>query len=70
MLSMLSCSETSRTKGRPDASLGHPDGLLKIRLLLSCKLRRIFLESGNCLLDACDTDICHIKAFPELGFKL
>jgi hypothetical protein len=30
----------------------------------SCKLRRVFPESENCLLDACDTDTCHIKAFP------
>jgi hypothetical protein len=22
---------------------------------------RIFLETENCLLDACDTDTCHIK---------
>jgi hypothetical protein len=63
MLFVLSCSKSSRIDGRPDASLGHPDSQLRIRLLLSCKLRRIFQESGNCLLDACDTDICFIKAF-------
>jgi len=32
--------------------------------LLNCKLGRIFQESRNYLLDACDTDTCHIKAFP------
>jgi hypothetical protein len=42
--------------------LCRPDGKLGIRLLLSCKLRRVFLESKNCLLDLCDTDTCHIKA--------
>jgi hypothetical protein len=35
------------------------------RLLLSCKLCRIFQESRNCLFDARDTDTCHIKAFPK-----
>jgi hypothetical protein len=50
MLSMLSCSESSQTDGRPEASQGRPDGQLGIRLLLSCKLRRIFQESKNCLL--------------------
>jgi len=46
--------------------LGCPDGQLGIRLLLSCKLRRIFLESENCLLDVCDTDTCQIKAISIL----
>jgi hypothetical protein len=35
MLSMLSYSESSRTDGRQDASLGHPDDQLGIQLLLS-----------------------------------
>jgi hypothetical protein len=64
MLSMLSCSESSQIDGRLNASLGRPDGQLRIRLLLSCKLSRIFLEFRNCLLDACDTGTCHIKVFP------
>jgi hypothetical protein len=64
MLSMPSCLETSQTEGHPDSSFGHLDGQLRIRLMLSCKLCRILQESGNCLLDACDTDICHMKAFP------
>jgi hypothetical protein len=54
----------SNTEERPDASLGCLDDQLGIRFLLSCKLRKIFLESRNCLLDACDIDTCHIKAFP------
>jgi hypothetical protein len=62
MLSILTCSESFRTAGSPDVSLGRTDGQLGIRHLLSRKLRRIFLESRNCLLDACGTDTCHIKA--------
>jgi hypothetical protein len=62
MLSMLSCSESSRTNGCLDVTLGRPDGQLGIRLLLSCKLCTIFLESENFLLDACNTDTCHITA--------
>jgi hypothetical protein len=44
--------------------VGRPGGQLRIQLLLSCKLRKIILEFENCLLDAYDTDTCHIKAFP------
>jgi hypothetical protein len=50
----------------PNALLCRLDGKLGIRLLLRCKLRRVFLESENCLLDACDTDTCHIKALSIL----
>jgi hypothetical protein len=52
MLSILSCLESSRNDGRLDASLARLDGQLRIQLLLSCKLRKIFLESENCLLEA------------------
>jgi hypothetical protein len=54
------------TDERPDALLCRPDGKLGIRLLLRCKLRRVFLESENFLLDACDTDTYHIKAISIL----
>jgi hypothetical protein len=64
MLSMLRCSETSLIEGHPDTPLGHPDGQLRIQILLSFKLHRIFQEFGNCLVNGCDTDICHMKAFP------
>jgi hypothetical protein len=38
--------------------------------LLSCKLRRIFLDFGNCLLDACDTDIAILALFQSWRIKL
>jgi hypothetical protein len=64
MLSMLSYSESSQTlMGVWTLPLGHPNGQLGIQLLLSCTLSRIFQEFGNFLLDACDTDACHIEAF-------
>jgi hypothetical protein len=63
MLSMLSCLESSQTlMGIQTFHWVVQDGKLGIQVLLSCKLHRIFLESGNCLLDACDIDNCHIKA--------
>jgi hypothetical protein len=57
----------SNTDGRPDVSLGRPNGQLWIQILLSCKLRTIFLEFENCLIDVCDTDNCHIKALSIFG---
>jgi hypothetical protein len=53
----------SKTDERPDVSLDRPDGNYGIDFLLSCNLCRIFLEFRNCLLDACEIDTCHIKAF-------
>jgi hypothetical protein len=62
-LIQTSLGEIYVTDRRPDISLGRPDDQMGIRLLLNCNLHRIFVESGNYLLDACDTDTCHIKAF-------
>jgi hypothetical protein len=63
MLSKLSCLESSQTNGRPNVSLSPSGRSTEDPTLLSYELCRIFLESENCILDACETDTCLIRPF-------